>query len=66
MTSVAHIIPKLVGVRCLTLGCRKVLVVRDEGRIIIKNNLLILDEEKGSVELKCSDCRKTSVFLIAS
>lgn len=55
MNSIKNISSIFNGVKCNK--CRARLIVLDEeGRTIIKTKLMIIDDKKGVLEIKCREC----------
>ena len=53
------------GVRCDNCKAR-LIVVKEGGRAIIKNKLLVIDERKGIIEIKCRECGRIKTIISKS
>jgi ribosomal protein S27E len=63
--SVEDILILLDGLRCY--NCRaRLIVVEKGGRTIIKNKLLVIDERKGIIEIKCRECGRIKTIISKS
>jgi hypothetical protein len=55
--SITDILLLLDGLQCDNDDCRaRLIVVKGGNRTIIKNKLLVIDERKGVIEIKCHEC----------
>jgi hypothetical protein len=60
---VMNTIRGLVGRKC---RCKKLLALLDGTRMVIKTKVLVIDEEKGIIEIKCSNCATVTEVIISA
>lgn len=62
--SIEDILSRLNGLRCDNRECNERLIVARAGdKTIIKNKLLVINERKGVIEIKCRECGRVKTII---